>query len=87
VRIHLRDYREMDVSVQFDKIASIGMFEHVGHANLGAYFSRIHQLLVPGGLVLNHGITAGGLDMPRNWAAAWGISSRNTSFPVASCCT
>jgi len=62
VRIHLRDYREMDVSVQFDKIASIGMFEHVGHAYLGAYFSRIHQLLVPGGLVLNHGITAGGLD-------------------------
>ncbi|HPH15243.1 MAG TPA: class I SAM-dependent methyltransferase, partial [Burkholderiaceae bacterium] len=48
--------------VQFDKIASIGMFEHVGHAYLGAYFSRIHQLLVPGGLVLNHGITAGGLD-------------------------
>ncbi|MEY4883013.1 MAG: hypothetical protein RIS34_867 [Pseudomonadota bacterium] len=59
VHIHLRDYREMDASQQFDKIASVGMFEHVGQANLGAYFKRIHQLLAPGGMVLNHGITAG----------------------------
>ncbi len=61
VRVHLRDYRELDDSQRFDKIASVGMFEHVGQANLGAYFNQIHTLLAPGGLVLNHGITAGGL--------------------------
>ncbi len=32
----------------------------MGHANIGAYFKTIYQLLKPGGLVLNHGITAGG---------------------------
>ncbi len=60
VRVELRDYRAVDAGQQFDKIASVGMFEHVGRANIGAYFRTIHQLLKPGGLVLNHGITAGG---------------------------
>jgi cyclopropane-fatty-acyl-phospholipid synthase len=36
------------------------MFEHVGRANLGLYFAKIRRLLVPGGLLMNHGITAGG---------------------------
>ncbi|MFI5446713.1 class I SAM-dependent methyltransferase [Polaromonas sp. UC242_47] len=62
VRIELRDYREQDESRPFDKISSVGMFEHVGRANMTGYFSKIHRLLAPGGLVLNHGITAGGLD-------------------------
>lgn len=59
VRVQLRDYRDVEPALQFDKIASVGMFEHVGHANIGAYFRTIQQLLRPGGLVLNHGITAG----------------------------
>ncbi len=61
VRVELRDYRELDESRSFDKIASVGMFEHVGHANMTAYFEKIHRLLQPGGLVMNHGITAGGV--------------------------
>jgi len=36
------------------------MFEHVGRAQLGAYFTKIYRLLKPGGLLLNHGITAAG---------------------------
>ena len=60
VRMELRDYRDLDASVQFDKIASIGMFEHVGRTNMPAYFSKVHDLLRPGGLVMNHGITSGG---------------------------
>lgn len=60
VRIELRDYREFQESESFDKIASVGMFEHVGRARMDDYFSVIHRLLKPGGLVLNHGITAGG---------------------------
>lgn len=60
VRIELRDYRELPEDEPFDKIASIGMFEHVGRARLPDYFAKLHRLLVPGGLLMNHGITAGG---------------------------
>ncbi len=49
------DYR--DVTGQFDKIASVGMFEHVGRAQLEAYFRTVSKLLAPDGLFLNHGIT------------------------------
>lgn len=62
VRVELRDYRELDEGKPFDKISSIGMFEHVGSANMGRYFRKIHALLSPGGLVMNHGITSGQLD-------------------------
>ncbi|MDB5894750.1 MAG: SAM-dependent methyltransferase [Rhodoferax sp.] len=59
VEMRLLDYRDLPEDMPFDKIASVGMFEHVGSANMPAYFSKIHRLLKPGGLVLNHGITAG----------------------------
>jgi cyclopropane-fatty-acyl-phospholipid synthase len=60
VTMELRDYRELPQAEPFDKIASIGMFEHVGRAQLPAYFKKIYSLLKPGGLLMNHGITAGG---------------------------
>jgi cyclopropane-fatty-acyl-phospholipid synthase len=60
VRMELCDYRELPEDQPFDKIASIGMFEHVGQAQLGSYFAKIWRLLQPGGLLMNHGITAGG---------------------------
>jgi cyclopropane-fatty-acyl-phospholipid synthase len=60
VTMELRDYRELPEDEPFDKIASVGMFEHVGHAQLPEYFGKIYRLLKPGGLLLNHGITAGG---------------------------
>src|SRR3954470_23731506 len=61
VRIELRDYRDLDESQGYDKIASVGMFEHVGLANMPVYFGKIRRLLRPGGLAMNHGITAGGV--------------------------
>jgi cyclopropane-fatty-acyl-phospholipid synthase len=60
VTMELRDYRELPETEPYDKIASIGMFEHVGQAQLPAYFGKIWRLLAPGGLLMNHGITAGG---------------------------
>jgi cyclopropane-fatty-acyl-phospholipid synthase len=57
-RVLLLDYRDLDARSKFDKIASVGMFEHVGVKNLRAYFSKIRDLLAPGGLVMNHGITS-----------------------------
>jgi cyclopropane-fatty-acyl-phospholipid synthase len=62
VRVELRDYREFDPGQPFDKISSVGMFEHVGAVNMPVYFRKIHSLLAPGGLLLNHGITSGQLD-------------------------
>jgi len=60
VQMRLLDYRDLPEDEPFDKIASVGMFEHVGRANLPRYFDKIRRLLKPGGLLLNHGITAGG---------------------------
>ncbi len=60
VHIELLDYRALPEDQPFDKIASIGMFEHVGRARLGTYFAKLRRLLAPGGLLMNHGITAGG---------------------------
>lgn len=60
--VHLLDYRDLPDTEQFDKIASVGMFEHVGKNNLQLYFGKIYRLLKPGGLVLNHGITSTMLD-------------------------
>jgi cyclopropane-fatty-acyl-phospholipid synthase len=54
-RFEVRDYREIGER-RFDRISSVGMFEHVGQAQLTDYFRRIWQLLEPGGLLLNHGI-------------------------------
>jgi len=56
VEIRLQDYR--DVQGQFDRITSVGMFEHVGIQHLPAYFSRINEMLTEDGWVLNHGITS-----------------------------
>lgn len=60
VTMELLDYRDLPEERPWDRIASVGMFEHVGRANLGAYFAKIRRLLAPGGLLMNHGITAGG---------------------------
>ncbi|MGE8687791.1 MAG: class I SAM-dependent methyltransferase [Achromobacter sp.] len=61
VRVELLDYRKLDESTPYDKIASVGMFEHVGRAQLEGYFAKLRRLLKPGGLIMNHGITAAGV--------------------------
>ncbi len=60
VEIRLQDYR--DVKGQFDRITSVGMFEHVGVQHLAAYFLQVDKLLAPDGLVMNHGITTTSAD-------------------------
>ncbi|WPH13843.1 cyclopropane-fatty-acyl-phospholipid synthase family protein [Variovorax paradoxus] len=80
VRVELRDYRELSADAPFDKISSVGMFEHVGAANMPTYFRKIHSLLKPGGLVLNHGITSGQLDY-RQLGAGMGDFIEKYIFP------
>jgi cyclopropane-fatty-acyl-phospholipid synthase len=57
-RVEVRDYRELTSQAVFDKIASIGMVEHVGLRRLPDYFRAAFRVLKPGGLFLNHGIVS-----------------------------
>lgn len=64
-QVLLCDYRDLSEVGAYDKIASVGMFEHVGLKNLPVYFAAIHRLLTAQGLVLNHGITTS--DVENRW--------------------
>lgn len=55
ITVELKDFRELTSS--YDKIASIGMYEHVGIDNYRAYFKKLRSLLTDDGILLNHGIT------------------------------
>ena len=59
VSVELKDYRLL-AGESFDKISSIGMFEHVGIGNHDEYYSAVHRLLKPRGLYLHHAITRRG---------------------------
>ncbi|MBU2699894.1 cyclopropane-fatty-acyl-phospholipid synthase [Sporomusaceae bacterium BoRhaA] len=58
VKVYLTNYQELDSDkFQFNKIVSVGMFEHVGKGNHNQYMKKVHELLVPGGISLLHTIT------------------------------
>ncbi len=63
VRVQLIDYEKLPEDKLFDKISSVGMFEHVGVSRFPRYFGKIWRLLKPGGFVLNHGITHNSLGL------------------------
>jgi cyclopropane-fatty-acyl-phospholipid synthase len=69
-RIEVRDYRDLDGRGPFDKVVSVGMFEHVGRAQLRRYFATVYGLTRPGGLFLNHGI-AESARRPLPWRTRW----------------
>ena len=54
VRFHLRDYREE--RGEYDRIVSVGMFEHVGVVQYPAFFDQVNALLKPDGVALLHSI-------------------------------
>jgi cyclopropane-fatty-acyl-phospholipid synthase len=67
VTVQVRDYRDLGPLGEFDIVASVGMFEHVGRGNLAVYFRAAHDALRPGGSFLNHGIAIA--RMPRRRAS------------------
>jgi cyclopropane-fatty-acyl-phospholipid synthase len=70
VRYELMDYR--DVKGPFDRIVSVGMFEHVGRPNYFAYFDKVAELLAPDGVALIHTIgRAGGKGATDPWTAKY----------------
>ncbi len=62
VEVQLMDYRDVPENIPYDKIISVGMFEHVGVRKLPEYFNKINKLLKPGGLLMNHGVTSSTFD-------------------------
>ena len=54
VSVEIRDYNHLEGS--FDKISSVGMYEHIGLDNIPGYMARVKKLLAPDGLFLNHAI-------------------------------
>jgi cyclopropane-fatty-acyl-phospholipid synthase len=69
-RVEVRDYRTLASEAPFDKVVSVGMFEHVGRARLPTYFATAYRVLRPGGLFLNHGI-AGSFGGPARSLGQW----------------
>ena len=49
VTVELRDYRDLADEGVYDKVSSVGMFEHVGLANLPTYLATVRRVLRPGG--------------------------------------
>ena len=70
--VELRDYRDLEGEAVYDKIVSVGMFEHVGLRQLPAYFAAAERLLKDDGLFLNHGIT--------HTDEGWGRDGVNAEF-------
>lgn len=62
VDLQILDYRDLPQDGRFDKVVSVGMFEHVGHANLDLYCQTLFGAVREGGVVMNHGITARHVD-------------------------
>jgi len=58
VTVEIRDYRDLAPEAEYDRIVSVGMFEHIGLKNFDTYFATIRRALKKGGLFLNHGITS-----------------------------
>ena len=70
VDIRIQDYRQ--VEGRFDRIVSVGMFEHVGPADYGEYFANVRRLLTDRGLALIHSIGRAHGPMPTNpWIARY----------------
>lgn len=83
----LQDYRDLSGET-YDKIVSVGMFEHVGRSRLPEYFEHAYRLLKPGGLFLNHGISRKVGLSPKGWRAliarfvlGSGVFSQRYVFP------
>jgi len=68
VEVKLQDYLDLDgAQLQFDKIVSVGMCEHVGKDNLGEYMKKVQELLVPGGISVLHSIMGTREESVNSW--------------------
>ena len=82
--VRVMDYRELNDAESYDRIASVGMFEHVGEAGMDAYFRQAFRLLRPGGALLNHAIgrTPGNESAGTSFAERW-VFPDHELLPIA----
>ncbi|HZD05306.1 MAG TPA: cyclopropane-fatty-acyl-phospholipid synthase family protein, partial [Longimicrobiales bacterium] len=78
--VRVADYRQMGRDERFDRIASVGMVEHVGRRALPRYFAEAFRLLAPGGLFMNHGIVSLEEPLGRVRRGLRRLRRRTTSF-------
>jgi cyclopropane-fatty-acyl-phospholipid synthase len=70
-KIEVLDYRELREPAAYDKVVSVGMFEHVGEDRLPEYFAAAFSLVRPGGAFLNHGIAGPRVIRPGRRPTFW----------------
>jgi cyclopropane-fatty-acyl-phospholipid synthase len=61
-KVEVKDYRDVPPIGQFDKVAAIGMMEHIGESELNSFYAHMWGLLEPGGMLLSHGIATNGAE-------------------------
>jgi cyclopropane-fatty-acyl-phospholipid synthase len=83
VEIRLQDYRDV-TDGPYDAISSIGMFEHVGRNRMEEYFRDLHELLPPGGRLLNHAISRPGYPQGEGRVARTKALARRVATAVGS---
>jgi cyclopropane-fatty-acyl-phospholipid synthase len=83
LEIRLQDYRDV-MDGPFDAISSVGMFEHVGRARFATYAHRLHDLLAPGGRLLNHAISRPGKTYEDNLVGRTRATARRVTWAVGS---
>jgi cyclopropane-fatty-acyl-phospholipid synthase len=80
-RVEIRDYRTLTADDGYDKIASVGMIEHVGLSHLPVYFESAYRALKPGGLFLNHGIVSLEAARPKTFGGKiWDLVWKSGAF-------
>ncbi|HEY6736967.1 MAG TPA: cyclopropane-fatty-acyl-phospholipid synthase family protein [Candidatus Saccharimonadia bacterium] len=67
ITIELRNYQDLPAQAAYDRIVSVGMYEHVGKGNHATYFKALDRLLKPDGLSVLHTITAPRLEPISVW--------------------
>jgi cyclopropane-fatty-acyl-phospholipid synthase len=77
VKIVYSDYRDFKAPGEFDAASSVGMGEHIGHANLQVFFDKVFECLRPGGVYLHHGIHL----RPHTPYPVWTAFARKYVFP------
>lgn len=57
VQFKLMNFADLPASMQYDRVISVGMFEHVGRENIPSYFEAVNRVLRPGGISVLHTIS------------------------------
>ncbi len=81
IEIRLQDWLDLEPQPEFDKVVSVGMFEHVGHQQSARFFERVSRCLKPEGLMLLHTITGQTEGGTNSWVEKYIFPGGEVPFP------